>query len=140
MHVRRTKTDEELQIVLALDKKCFPHDDPPYTEGRWWWIAWDDEGNPAGYAGITPMHDKTVYLCRAGVLPKYRGMGLQKKLIKVREAAAIRAGFTHAVTDCSKDNYKSLSNLIKCGYQLYNPEYVWSFPSSFYFQKRLIWD
>ena len=63
----------------------------------------------------------TVYLSRAGVLPAWRGQGLQRRLIALRERLARRQGFVWMISDTT-DNVPSSNNLIKAGYKLIAPK------------------
>lgn len=77
------------------------------------------------------------YLARAGVLPQARGYGLQRKLIRVREAYAKRSGYKVIVTDTANLNVASSNSLIACGYKLYTPHTRWGFASGNYWRKTL---
>ncbi len=122
--------------VLHLD--CFPSDEFPDFSHGWWWIAYDDEDNAVGFAGLyaSIQWDKTGYLCRAGVVESARGKGLQKALIKARIRFAKRLGYEWLVTD-TRRNPASSNALISCGFKLYEPRYPWGFRNSLYFRQKL---
>jgi ribosomal protein S18 acetylase RimI-like enzyme len=124
--------------VSALHLECFGPDDNPYvpTKGAWW-IAFCDK-EEAGFAGISESYQVhgRGYLCRAGVLPKFRGMGLQVKLIRKRIDYAKKQDWTSVVTD-TYQNPASSNSLIKCGFKLFEPTYPWGFTNALYWRKAL---
>ncbi len=52
-----------------------------------------------------------------GVVSYAAGKGLQRKLLKVREKYAKRYGCASVVTYTARDNYASITNLIRAGYR-----------------------
>lgn len=127
----------EQAVMKELDKICFPTDFPADTSYGVWWLAWDGD-KAAGYAAINPpLEGVRPYLSRAGVLPEYRGQGIQKRLIRARLAYARKQGWREVVTDTSKDNVMSSNNLIGCGFRLFRPEVPWSFESGLYWVRKL---
>lgn len=126
--------------VLALDEVCFPHDDRVSVEDSLWWLVWRGK-EPIGYAGLrpcqTPQNDGLGFLCRVGVVSEHRGRGLQKRLIRVREAAAKAIGLRELVTYCVPWNCPSINSLIACGYKFYRPETKWGGAGAVYLRKRL---
>jgi GNAT superfamily N-acetyltransferase len=126
---------EEVRDTLnRLDQRCFPRDELCSKRGQWW-VVYNDEGEPVAFAGARPVEvgSKMIYLCRCGVVPEYRGRGLQKKLIRVRLRYARKAGFKTAVTDTA-DNVPSANNLIACGFTMYTPEYKWALDSQYWWK------
>lgn len=127
------------KLIERLDRQCFPDDDPPDFDEVLWWVVKTDE-KVVGYAGLKILDgiDKgTAYLCRCGILPEYQGLGLQKKLVEVREREAIKRRCPILLTYTSTDNYPSLQNLIRMGFNLYDPAYRYAGKDFFYLQKRL---
>lgn len=122
--------------IVAMDAQCFTDGSPALdnNEGAWW-IAYCGK-EEAGYCGIRPTASGMGYLCRAGVLAKFRGRGLQKTLIRKRVAYAKSVGW-HAVVTDTHDNPASSNSLISCGFRLYNPEIKWSFSTALYWRKKL---
>lgn len=123
--------------ITAMDAACFADGSPALESNVGaWWIATAGE-EEAGYCGVR--HTASVgvgYLCRAGVLPKFRGAGLQKLFIRRRLAHAKAQGWTYVVTD-TNDNPASANSLIACDFRLYRPESPWSFDTSLYWRKHL---
>ena len=105
-----------------LQKKCLPYDTPYDVMKGHWWIAYVDGIIPIGFAGLVRSVSwwDCGYLCRGGVLSDYRGMGIQKRLIKVRELKAKSLNWNWLITD-TRDNPASANNLISAGFKLYNP-------------------
>lgn len=139
--IRRVDITDPLvrEGISALHAECFGPEDNPYTppaEGAWW-IAYA-HGEPAGFAGIVKSHqrERAGYLCRAGVLPKFRGHGLQQRLIRIRLKYAKAQGWIVVVTDTNK-NPPSSNSLINCGFRLYEPEYPWGYDTALYWRKQL---
>lgn len=70
--------------------------------------------------------------------PEYRGKGLMKKMLQVREAAAIEAGRKMAITQIAADNPASWVNAMQYGMQItkvdFDPE---DSAKVIYLQKRL---
>lgn len=118
---------------------------PEFDSGHWW-LVWDADipsiykPAPVAFCGLVPAVNTpgAGYLKRAGVLPAFRGHGLQGKLIRVRETKARRLGLTTMLTD-TKDNPASANSLIRAGYKIFEPAYRWAFQSSIYWKKDLVW-
>ena len=126
--------------VLALDEICFPHDDRVKIERSLWWIVYRGK-DAIAYAGLRPCQNPCNsglgFLCRVGVVAEHRGRRLQKKLIRVREAAAKRIGLTELVTYCVPWNSASLNSLVACGYRFYRPETKYGGAGAVYLRKTL---
>lgn len=138
MRLRRT---DEYDTILDLDRVCFPGFEPIseryFSDRVAWWLA-EDDGYPVAFGGIAPSSKllHVGYLCRAGVIPECRGMGLQRRLIRVREAYARRQGWSQVRTDAA--SAPSANNLARMGYQIFRPEKPWSqVPGTIYFRKAL---
>jgi GNAT superfamily N-acetyltransferase len=129
-----TKVQQEL---LVLQKACLPHDEPVFPDNGVWWIGRQGEQNTC-FALIQPSYQwmDTAYLARAGVLEAWRGQGLQRRLIRVREAWAKKAGYRWMISDTT-DNVPSSNNLMRCGYKLIEPSAPWANNMSLYWTKRL---
>lgn len=102
-----------------------------------YWLAWCDN-KPVGYciASVIPSED-ACFLARAGVCKEYRGHGLQKKLIKVREVYCKKIGIKKMITYTLVENIASNRNLQKCGYWLYLPQNYWAGKETLYWYKDL---
>lgn len=137
--------------ILDLHDYTFldPRVRPDLPRGFWWlvydkdqWIGGiippDQHVRPVAFCGLTEAlaTKETGYLKRAGVLQAYRGQGLQRKLITVRERKARKLGFNMMLTDTT-DNPPSSNSLIRAGYKIFEPAYRWAFPHSIYWRKTL---
>jgi len=132
--IRKESVQQRLSALQAI---CLPYDQPVDTNFGSWWIATED-GKDVGFAGLV----RTVswidcgYLCRAGVVPSYRGRGLQKKFIRVRLRQAQALGWKWVITDTT-DNLASANNLIACGFKLFQPTKPWGFKNALYWRRKL---
>jgi GNAT superfamily N-acetyltransferase len=140
---RHVDPDDERDTLLNLNWMIFGDTAPRIEpeEGEWW-IAYD--GDPrehvvVGFGGCRTARgdEKALYLCRAGVVPAYRGLGIQRKLIKERERFARAHGYERVITDCTSDNIASANTLIKTGFKLWKPPHPWAFATSLYWKKEL---
>lgn len=124
--------------LILLQKECLPTDDPLDPSKGDWWVAWEGQ-EPVAFACLKPTRGdpSTGYLARAGVVKAARGKGLQKRLIRVREARAKALGMQCVVTDTANFNVASSNSLIACGYRLYRPAYLWGFHDGNYWKKEL---
>lgn len=114
-------------------------------ERGYWWLVWDDafppsaKAPPIAFCGLTHAINTqgSGYLKRAGVLKDFRGQGLQRKLITVRERKARTLGLNVMLTDTT-ENPPSANSLIRAGYKLFEPNHRWAFQNSLYWRKDLI--
>lgn len=124
-------------IFNTLQLVCLPEDEPyPDGDNVIWWIA-NDNNTLAGFASLTRLDNDSAYLSRAGVVDEFRGMGIQKRLIRARINHARKLGLQSIVTDCTTVNCASANSLISCGFKLYWPENPWALPDSIYWILRL---
>lgn len=95
----------------------------------YWWVALDG-AVPAAFACLRPSRrwEDTGYMAVAGVLPAWRGKGLQRKLIRKRVAYARALGWHTVITDTMHDNVASMRSLIACGFRPYAPRVRWGDP------------
>ena len=136
--VREVNGSENRLLLQKMQEVCLPETWVyPVTRG-WWWLALDAKGIPAGFGALSIIDGcRYGYLCRAGVLPTYRGHRLQERLIRVREQKAKALGLTILVTDTS-DNPPSANSLIRCGFKTYTPQQGWGFRHTIYWMKNLV--
>lgn len=120
-----------------LQRDALPADSLYFPEDATWWIAYHRH-HPVAFACLCPSQQGPdgVYLGRCGVLPAFRGFGVQRRLIRLRLAWAKRQGYKWAVSDTT-DNVPSANNLIACGFRLYTPAIPYSFARALYWVKRL---
>ena len=120
---RLAASAEDEQRILRMDTVCFPLDEPPVIAGAEWFIGCDGSKRVAYCAWKTVEHDgvPTGFHYRAGVLPEYRGQGLQRQMLRLREPRMREQGLTLAVTYTDADAAASMRNLIAEGYRPYAP-------------------
>lgn len=131
--------DHEVKaLLLRMQRECLPGDVPLSPSIGYWWIAYTETGVPAAFCSMKASlrWEATGYLSRSGVLPKYQGQGLQKRMIRVREAKARRMGWKWLITDTS-ENPASANSLIFCGFKMYEPNRPYGLKTSIYWRKRL---
>lgn len=106
------------------------------TKGYAWLVYYN--GDVVAFALLAPSVTTPtgMYLSRVGVLEPYRGNGLQRRLIQVRERKARSLGKTVCLTDTT-NNVPSANSLIRSGYLLYRPDFPWAFPETLYWRKTL---
>lgn len=129
-------TQKDATTLNALDVECFPGDDPypKRASGTVWWTLVDG-AEPVAFAGARVMRsDGVVFLCRCGVRAGYRGRRLQRRLIRARTRLARSLGLV-AVTYTAIDNVPSSNNLIRCGFQLWEPANPWAGRRVLYWRK-----
>jgi len=126
-------------VLRALQKSCLPGDVVLSPRAGWWFVATASDGRYAGFGAMSPSTrwSDCVYLSRAGVLPEFRGQGLQKRLIRIRLKTAKAIGMNWAVTD-TYDNPASGNNMIACGFKLFIPSDPWGVGRTLYWRKRIL--
>jgi len=118
--VRQTK---KLNLIKALHEKCFPGEAFYEDKKNWYWVVMDRDGNPVGFGIATDFGDGVLFLSRAGVLPKFRGHGIHKRVIEARIRCARRRSIKSIITYTAKHNAASVNGLIAKGFKSYEPEY-----------------
>jgi GNAT superfamily N-acetyltransferase len=133
-----TNNEDIIKTLVHLQKICLPGDNLFDLTMGYWWIMYDENMLPIGFAGMVCSYRwyDCGYLCRAGIIEKYRGKGLQKKLIRVREKQAKKLGWNWLITDTT-DNPASSNSLINCGFKLYTPNKPWGYKQTLYWRKRI---
>jgi GNAT superfamily N-acetyltransferase len=125
-------------VIIHLQKKCLPMDEPYIPTKGHWWVAYTEDGKPVAFAGLvrSKLWYDCGYLCRAGVLDGYTGNGLQTRLIKARERKAASLGWNWLITDTT-ENPASSNSLINAGFKIYSPSIPWAYKHSIYWRKKL---
>ncbi len=126
----------DYQRIAHMDSSLFYECDPiegwdQYT----WWIG-TCEGIPVCYCGVQKLGDFAL-LNRSGVLPEYRGNGLQKRMIKKRIEWAIENNLNRLITYTAVDNVESINSLIHVGFKSYLPANMWAGSEYSYWMKKL---
>jgi GNAT superfamily N-acetyltransferase len=119
---RRAVSREDAALIAQMDVVCFPIDTPAEFAGANWFIGWDGD-QPAAYCAWKVVdHDEPVgFHYRGGVMPDWRGRGLQREMLRLREAGMREQGIAKAVTYTDADGAASMRNLIAEGYRPYVP-------------------
>lgn len=130
--------DDAEEAIRSLHAECLPGVELPELGDGFWWLAFRGR-EPVGYAGLHPSRRfcNVGYLCAAGVAPTARGHGLQRRLIRVREAKAKSLGWSWLITDTVPSNPASSNNLIRCGYLTFAPERPWRVEGAIFWRKQL---
>ncbi len=120
---RPASAPEDQQRIRRMDALCFPVDEPPIIAGAEWWIGWDGATAAAYCAWKAVEHDGVTvgFHYRVGVMPDYRGHGLQRRMLRLREAKMREQGLRAAVTYTDADSAASMRSLIAEGYRPYAP-------------------
>jgi GNAT superfamily N-acetyltransferase len=120
---RRAASRADEALIDEMDRICFPLDTPALFAGAEWSIGRDD-GKPAAYCAWKAVeHDGVAvgFHYRGGVLPDWRGHGLQRRMLRLRESEMRQHGLSRAVTYTDADGAASMRNLIAEGYRPYAP-------------------
>lgn len=119
----RSVSREDEALIARLDAVCFPLDTPAVFAGAHWSIGWDGTAPACYCAWKTVDHDGVPagFHYRVGVLPDWRGHGLQRQMLQRREAEMRADGLTRAVTYTDADGAASMRSLIAEGYRPYAP-------------------
>jgi GNAT superfamily N-acetyltransferase len=132
IRIRRADRDDVTRdVIFRGEMSCFPADTPYVLKSNH--AVWLAHAPPnslgdtlAGYAAMVEHGPAAGFLARCGVLPAYRGQGLQRRLIRARVAHARRIGLKTVYTYTIIRNPASSNNLIKSGFALYRPEWRWA--------------
>ena len=136
--IREIDGPKHSDILAKLHQRTFGDsaEQPDVSRGHWWLVYYEKE--PIAFAGLTPsqLGFNCGYLKRVGVLPAHRGNGLQRRLVRVREARARRNGWKRVITDTT-ENVPSANSLIRAGYRMFRPTHGWAFNDTLYWTKTL---
>jgi GNAT superfamily N-acetyltransferase len=130
---------EIAEQIHAMHMACFSYDiEQRSLDHGHWWVGYEDD-EPVCFAGLWPSKiwpDKAGYLVRAAVMPEWRGIGLQRRLVRVRERKARSLRMSFLVSDTC-DNPPSSNNLISCGFRMFEPPKRWAVDGSCYWRKDI---
>jgi GNAT superfamily N-acetyltransferase len=137
VNVRIATSESDIAAINLMQEIILPEDEPLDARTGLWWLA-VDRGEPVGFAGMrgSLRWSDCMYLCRSGVMPEARGRGLQKRLIRVREARARTLNMNWLITDTTQ-NPASANSLIACGFRMYEPQAPWGGRYTVYWRKRI---
>jgi GNAT superfamily N-acetyltransferase len=120
---RRAVSAEDAALIAQMDVVCFPIDTPAVFAGARWFIGWERD-RPVAYCAWKTVEQDGVpvgFHYRGGVLPDWRGHGLQREMLRLREAGMREQGLAKAATYTDADGAASMRNLIAEGYRPYAP-------------------
>lgn len=126
------RLSKDYDLISELDHQIFnPSEDDLLShyilKRSTWWIA-KLNNKAVGFCGvrILPSEPYGAYLVRAGVLKRYRGRGVHRRLLQVRVNWARRNKIEELVTYTVPSNHPSMNNLIRAGFTTYKPGYRWA--------------
>ncbi len=141
LKIKKISSNKQKLAMRELQLICLPADTPITCSPKGCAMAVYDEETMVAFALARQSvgYQKTMYLARVGVHPDYRGRGLQKKLIELREGWARKKGFTHSITDTTNESVASMRSLLAAGYRPFWPQLVkpWALKESVYWKKKL---
>lgn len=122
-HFQKAISKKDFKEITDLYIKFFVggREYVPEFTGVWWILK--DGKKSIGFCAIDRSNNylNTAYLYRAGIDFSYRGKGLHKRMIRLRERWAKKNGIKWVVTDTYSDNFNSSNSLISLGYRLWSP-------------------
>jgi len=141
--VRSPFQPSSVETIHRMHRECFPDREVwwPGPDGTAWFIVFDG-AEPAAFCALSPgplpaTGAHTCWMSRAGVLPRWRGDGLQSRMIAHRETVALAHGWTTVVTNVNRDNPHSMNNFIDAGYRPFWPAQPWDDERATYWRKVL---
>jgi GNAT superfamily N-acetyltransferase len=118
------RPSDDLVLMAELDRICFPIDTPADYPSAHWFLGRDTDGTIAAFCAWRPVpfgDRRAGFHYRVGVLAGWRGHGLQREMIRLRESEMRKAGLGLAVTYTDADGAASMRNLIAERYLPYAP-------------------
>lgn len=115
---------ENHYLLAWLDAQCFPDDTPAIIPGAEWWIGRNPIGVSACYCAYRVRYESrtpVAELYRAGVMPGFRGQGLQRRMIDLRCKAAKKQNLKTAMTVTAWNNAASMRSLMAAGFKPHRP-------------------
>lgn len=124
-------------LITKMDAACFEKHEAPAlsTNEGTWWIAYIGDQS-VGYCNLKVREPGIGAIDRVGVLPKHRGRGLQKRMMRRAVQTAKKDGLREVVSDTA-NNVPSSNAFISIGFKLFEPEKPWGLPESLYWRKKL---
>jgi len=114
------RREHDLEWLREVHRFAFPHDVWPGNNNLFWVAVHPARGfrqeQLVGFASACN-HGDMLELTSCAVVSAANGLGLQRRLIRVREAYARRQGCTCVCTYAIHHNYGSITNLIRAGYR-----------------------
>jgi len=119
--------------LQVLDSNMFYGCEGEFRKNRDWWVIVDNDIIVA-YCGSW-YSEGVCMMNRAWVYKPYRGKGLQRRMIATRVKAADQKDCTVVITYTTVDNPISSNNLIRMGFNIYDPCYKYAGKGMNYFKR-----
>ena len=114
--LRRTDNTRKVRALYNLQ---FPPDTWMGRNQAHWMLS-NDVDPVAGFCSAAYLKDlKCGFFTAAWVRAAVRGGGIQRRMIRTRVNWSKKQGARFCLTYCAADNYGSLYNLLRCGFQAY---------------------
>lgn len=123
--------------LARLNAEIFPDDAPPDFASAEWRMAWSNF-EPIAFCGWKRLGNLGFHY-RSGVLPSFRGKGLQREMIELRERAMRESGLGVAVTYTETYSAASMNTLIKCGYRVVRAGLLTAWVPQDRYQRMVAW-
>lgn len=132
--IRIIKSTRAIHAKAAEDlhKQIFPRQ-IAFPKKDLLWVVIDDD--VVGYATAREVKQE-LKLTMCGIAEEYRGLKLQRRLIRARYNYAKRNALQRVVT-YTTTNPPSENNLIDCGFKLYRPKNKWAGAYANYWYKNI---
>lgn len=101
------------------------------------WIGWQAGNKTSMSTAVVYPEEDLCYLSAMVVLPEYRGKGLQRQHIRTRVKWAKCQNISQVITCTHKYTHASSNNLIREGFELYEPDWRWAGPDYLYWSKSI---
>lgn len=132
-----SNNEASVAVATGLNTLMFPGCAVPDFTEDYLWLVYTDAGEVAGFGSLRPLtgvNAGTAYLDRVGILRRFRGHKLQKRLIRARLSLARKLGIKTVITYTVADNYPSINSLMHSGFSMYSPEHAWAGREMVYFR------
>lgn len=148
IRIRAVRTRADADVCKTLQRVCLPWDDThtPRRDG-WWYVARTASGTAVAYSGSylysAPDDGKAVVIIHQGVIEAYRGLGLQRRLIRETCRQAKAKGVPEVWTYVAAANLASANSFIAEDFRLWAPAH-WDGevnpkdPKWLFFRKKVI--
>lgn len=141
---------EDLELVQEIDRTCFAGTAPPLDGAELhdsvWWVATLNK-EPVGYIGLQYPSDGRenglilepgCFFPRVGVIPAFRGGGLQKRLMRTMHNYARKDGVSRIFTYVWIGNIASLRSIERMGYLAYKWEWDEQISHAFIYLEKML--
>lgn len=118
-------------------RAILPGDDLPGEHHARWLLRAADGTVAAFCSAVLVDGGEAAFLSRAGVSEAWRGRGLQRAAIRLRERWAREQGAARCVTYVLPTNTHSMRSLVRCGYEPFDPARWWAGRGMLYWTRAL---